>query len=353
MNRKKFNIFENKYVFSFLGNLHKNSKILLLLAIAFLLLITVTYLSSIEESGLGRLNLSDFEIGMVADRDVIASHEISYIDEKATNIRKEARKQTVTAIFQYNRDSAAMITDFSAFITFLKTKMQNMTRFDQFLLEVQQEYPGYFQPEQLEALYESSNRNDILSTAQDIYTLAINEGIAAFPDQGMERFNQNDIEIIRYINNVPDRSEVSKKSVLTLDNFEPWVKTELSAMNKPASFLNMVLMLTKPFLKENLIYQSKESDLKLENAVKLVAPVVVVIPAEQRIIRRGFVISEENYRQLEALAKTGVYINLQRFWGPYYFCWSLPLQLSLFFRQEPQALPMNSNFLFLWWSCSA
>ena len=51
-------------------------------------------------NGLG--DLSDFEVGRVADRDIVAEYTLTYIDEHATRLRMEAQENLVPAIFRYS-----------------------------------------------------------------------------------------------------------------------------------------------------------------------------------------------------------------------------------------------------------
>jgi hypothetical protein len=42
---------------------------------------------------------TEFELNRVADRDVIAEHGVSYVDEEATRLRIEAEERLVPAVF--------------------------------------------------------------------------------------------------------------------------------------------------------------------------------------------------------------------------------------------------------------
>jgi hypothetical protein len=47
-------------------------------------------------------NIREFEIGKVAERDVIAGFSASYVDIEATRIRAEAQEKAVPAVFRYS-----------------------------------------------------------------------------------------------------------------------------------------------------------------------------------------------------------------------------------------------------------
>ena len=88
--------------------------------ISIVVLSGLVYLTYYGNTAFSKLDIEDFEIGMVADRDITAGKNIEYIDEKATEIRNTAARHSVTAVF--DKDVKAGITfvkeylGFSAFI---------------------------------------------------------------------------------------------------------------------------------------------------------------------------------------------------------------------------------------------
>lgn len=287
-----------------------------MLGSAFALLILATYFSFVEVNGFRQLSLLDFEVGKVAERDISASREISFVDENATQIRREARQRLVTAVFRYNSTlTTTLIKDHAVFIDFIETSLQDSPSFDSFLLQLQQEYPGIMEKNYAEKIYKSLGKLDILHASRTIFKQIVNEGIADFPDEGMERFNLSDVELIRWRNDRIERTEAPIKSLLTQDQLKTYVVKSLSILKRNTTEADLQLALIKPFLSENLVYQADESESKLEQAIRQVPPVLVVIHKGQKIIKRGFIITKENFQQLEALSNSGMYIDLRQFAG--------------------------------------
>jgi len=321
-----------KYV---LYRLHDKAGFIILLSAAFFVLSLATWFGFVEAQGFRQLSLIDFEVGKVADRDVTAGREISYIDENATRIRRDARQRLVTAVFRYDRDlSAGILNDHADFLEYLDDTMRGSSNVNQFVLEVQQAYPGVLEKKMMAALYAASDRAGILSVSGNVFKQIVNEGITAFPDAGMEKFNQSDVELVRWKNDRQERTEAAKDSLLTFSGLRTYTSNSLVLMKKSPSMTDTVLALVKPFLKENLIYQTDESETKLEAAIRQVEPVLVVIQKGQKIIKRGFIITEDSYNQLEALASSGVYIDLRQFFGAVLFLLLLLVAAVYLFNAE-------------------
>ncbi len=289
-------------------------KTIILLGSTFLLLGIAVYFSTIEVNGLRQLTLSDFEVGRVADRDVVASKELSYIDEDATRIRIEARKKLVPAIFRYDNDiSLTMLEEFQSCSEFMEKLYRKEPAKQQFILEFQQEYPGVYDTDSLSQLYALKDRATVVKTARNVFRQLVNEGIVAFPDEGMESFNSEDIEIIHKRDGRDETSTVPIESVIVRDNLETWVGEYLNFMPAKNVSISSILLMIDPFIRENVLFQRNESERTMEAELRQVQPVMVTLQKGQRIIKRGFIVTEESFRQLEALAQSGARLNTKKF----------------------------------------
>lgn len=288
--------------------------VILLLSSLFLLLGIVSYFSTIEVNGLRQLTLSDFEIGRVAERDVVASRELSYVDEEATRIRMEARKKLVPAVFRHDENiSNTMLENFRSFSEHLEMLFaRNLSR-QQFILEFQQEYPGLFDQALLTNLHALNNWTDVIRTANNVFRQLVSEGITAYPEEGMEQFNTTEIEIINTRKGREESTKTPKETVVIRESLERWVKETLNYIPSKNVSESLVYRLIEPFAKENILFQRDESERKMDAAMRQVPPVMVTIQKGQRIIKRGFIVSEESFRQLEALAQSGAQLNIQKF----------------------------------------
>jgi cyclic-di-AMP phosphodiesterase PgpH len=332
MNKKTRDIANNRSFVLFLDALRRKNSVVILLICAFVALSLSTYLSYVETNGFRQISLVDFAVDKVADRDVVASREVSYVDENATRIRREAKQRLVTAVFKYDRVATAnMVNAFGVFHEFLVNTMQSAKNANQFVLEVQQEYPGILDRKQLQNLYASSDRVGILSVSMNVFKQVANEGITTFPEEGLEKFNKSEIELVRWKNDRQERIEVSKDSLLTWNDLRSYASNALTIMKKSPGMTDTVLAIIRPFLKDNVTYQADESEGKLDAAVRQVSPVQVILQKGQKIIKRGYLITEENYAQLEALASSGVYLDVRQFAGTMLWLLVIAIAAAYFF----------------------
>jgi membrane-associated HD superfamily phosphohydrolase len=118
--------------------------------------VTVT---NMEMGGEGLGDLGDFEVGKVADRDVVAEYPLSYIDIEATSLRMEAQEYLVPAVFRYS-DSIAkgVLESWSAFCDFTDQVAEEKVSPTSERLAVQAEYPAFFSTETLAVYFNSPDR---------------------------------------------------------------------------------------------------------------------------------------------------------------------------------------------------
>ncbi len=306
-----------KALFQRLGNAIQDKKrTIVLLSSFYVALVIISYVGFLQSDTLSRMNLAEFEPGRVADRDIIASRELSYVDENATAIRRESRKQLVTPVFRYDQYiSNNMIDTFTAFTSFLGSTALEAKNADEFVLRVSAEYPDTLERQDLRGLFQGIRKTPLLQTANSIFIQLVSEGIAEFPDEGIEEYNQNTVETVRTANDRQLRSDIPRDALLTEEKIPAWIENALKLTNRNADFLEEIYLLIRPFIQINYIFHSDESETKLDTAVRQVPPVLVVIQKGQRIIRRGFIITPEAFLQLEALAKAGGHIDVRQFVG--------------------------------------
>ncbi len=314
MGKKKFRASISLFFRNCAEKIRAQAQLLVLAFAVFAILTLFTGISFLSERGVTRVNLDDFEVGTVSDRDVTLLNDLSYIDEEATAIRREARMNLVTAVFEYLPDSGSHSgwqMQFFDFLRSIEELSMNASSPRTAALEVQELYPGSVPADTLDEFFALSenNRTDVLRFASYFFNSVVTHGLTSFPDEGMENFSRTEVEVIRGM----DHFTMEMSALLTRENLQDFLDSEAQAAGLDTSLEAYVSALVFPFLRENLVYQSYESERKRAIALESVSPVLVVIPQGEKIVRRGFIVTEESYAQLEHLAQSGSAINMMRF----------------------------------------
>ena len=317
--------------------------------ISIVVLSGLVYLTYYGNTAFSKLDIEDFEIGMVADRDITAGKNIEYIDEKATEIRNTAARHSVTAVF--DKDVKAGITfvkeylGFSAFI--IETK-HNAKKLGEFKFMVLEEYPRTLDEKELELLFNSPSFSQIMDVSTNLLKKIYDKGVADMSILELKRLNDSKITVIVQHNDTQSYENIPIYEVIFYDKTEEYIKSVLEDI-KMAAFEKEVLILLKPFIRPNILYNAKETEARIAESLSSVKPVIVTINKNQRILRRGFVINEEIYNQLKAYSRESDYFDVRHFMGAVLFLVMTAAVSLLIFSKNilGKSLEFKFNFLIL------
>ena len=285
----------------------------ILFIVSFFVVIAVMLFTTLDRGGLAYLDLDEFPVGRVAERDVIAGRDISYTDQSATEIRRAARLQTIAPIFMQDTglvsDTLKKYDEFVSFMIALHNDAEAI-----FDARVQEQYPGLFDTRTLKNLKNSKQFDGILTAAQTIVKQAMAVGIAEFPEKGLEGFNQTEITLVMRRGNNREYINIQTNAVIKKENLDSYIKSAIRSLDATLD-IDVTAALIRPFLQPTVIYDEKETEMRAQEALKQVQPVIVTIQKNQKIIKRGFIITMENYRQLQAYSDSGNYLDLNKFFG--------------------------------------
>ena len=285
----------------------------ILFIVSFFVVIAAMLFTTLDRGGLAYLDLDEFPVGRVAERDVIAGRDISYTDQSATEIRRAARLQTIAPIFMQDTglvsDTLKKYDEFVSFMIALHNDAEAI-----FDARVQEQYPGLFDTRTLKNLKNSKQFDGILTAAQTIVKQAMAVGIAEFPEKGLEGFNQTEITLVMRRGNNREYINIQTNAVIKKENLDSYIKSAIRSLDASLD-AGVTAALIRPFLQPTVIYDEKETEMRAQEALKQVQPVIVTIQKNQKIIKRGFIITMENYRQLQAYSDSGNYLDLNKFFG--------------------------------------
>ena len=285
----------------------------ILFILSFFVVIAAMLFTTLDRGGLAYLNLDEFAVGRVAERDVVADRAISYTDQAATEIRKAARLQTIAPIFRQDTELVSdTLKKYDEFVSFtLALHKETASIFE---ARMQEQYPGFFNTQVLKNLQQQKQFNGILSAAQTIVKQLMAVGIVEFPEKGLEGFNQSEITLLTRNGNNREYINIQTSAVIKKENLDAYIKNAIRSLSTSLD-PEITAALIRPFLQPTIIYDEKETEVRVQETLKQVQPVIVTIQKNQKIIKRGFIITTENYRQLQAYSDAGNYLDLSKFLG--------------------------------------
>jgi putative nucleotidyltransferase with HDIG domain len=265
-------------------------------------IVTVIVVAGNMSGGAGRAaDLREFETGKVADRDVIAAHAVSYIDEDATRIRMEAQEHLVPAVFRYSPGvETEVLNSWNGFSDFADGLVRGASSAAAARLAVQAEYPSYFSSEIISAYFSAKERAGFREFGIELLNRMLTRGVFAINRADLEDYNPDVAELM----NVPGAGgeRVFFDSVVTASGIREALGEIVRDTELPPAFKAIAVDLLEPFIKENVFFSLEDSRVRTLEARERVAPVIKTIENGKRIIRKGFVITAEEMRELQVLS---------------------------------------------------
>ncbi|MDR3338319.1 MAG: HDIG domain-containing protein [Treponema sp.] len=284
------------------GKLRKGPVLVSLAAFALSLVIILwgrgyfTYSSSVTQ---------EFEAGMVAEREVVAEEPVSYVDEEATGKKLEALEHEVPAVFSYSvQVSEDIRNSYKQFVDQTGNSLFEAGSPEEFIVLLEGEFSGFFPRETLIYLYEEPERESFPGYGLETLEFLLESGIFALPEQGLEGLNPNTAELRHNYGPRTEREEISYDRIITMDRVESAIEKYIAGRSYPPVFAIVAAPMLKPFITENVFYSPEDTQKLLTELRDKVEPVLKHIEPGKRIVRKGFIITESEMEELQALHKS-------------------------------------------------
>jgi putative nucleotidyltransferase with HDIG domain len=266
--------------------------------IAFALTVAAVYMLGKNSRG----SLGEFEAGKVADRDVVADQPLSYIDQDATRVRMEAQTKLVPAVFKYsipvNQETRKTYERFSLFSKGLFEKNVSLANYK---LQVQSEFPGLFATEALEVLHEDPARLESLDKGLLVLEFFVDSGVFDLTDPAIEGYNPDTAELLHNYGARVEREQIDYAKVLTAERLPASLSRYCEDEKLSRDFREGAGGIVVSLLKENVFFSQADTDQRVAEVRSQIEPVYRYIERGDKIIRKGFIVTEGEMEQLRAL----------------------------------------------------
>jgi putative nucleotidyltransferase with HDIG domain len=291
---------------------------LLASAAAFLVSLTAITVSR-GYSRFGMEDVQDFEVGRVAERDIMAEQTVSYIDEQATDRSRESKERQVPAVFIYSLQvNEGIIASYNRFTavsaSFFAEPGRGRGSFNYFRSALETEFPGSFSLSTLEALYNAPDREQMGEYGSVVLGQLLEAGIFALPS-GLKAYNPDVAELLHNYGPRTEREQIRYDRIITMDKAGDSITRFTEENGFPFSFASIAVSLLMPFLAENVFFSPEDTQQRVAEARSRAEPVVKYIERGKKVVRKGFIVTEEDIAQLRALSITDNDWDLRGFMG--------------------------------------
>jgi len=272
-------------------------------AVVSLAALVVTIAAVLFTGGKAAFNIDEFETGKVADRDVIASEPVSFVDEEATRLRTIAMIRQVPAVFKFDISvNEEMRGTYERFALFARNLFNEGVSAENFLVSFNQEYSSLFDRETLRVLFHDPKRESSLDAGRKELDYFIETGIFALQEKsGLASYNPDIAELLHNYGERIERERIAYDRIITRENLDAFIVKYTENEKLSREFTAGAGSIVRSILCENVFFSPLDTEQRLQEVQSHVEPVYNYIERGDRIIRKGFVITEGEMEELRAL----------------------------------------------------
>jgi len=251
----------------------------------------------------GASDIHEFESGKVAERDVIAERSLSYVDEEATRLRIEAQERLVPAVFRFSVSASAQARDtWQRFAAMADELIATDGSVESCRLAIQAEYPSLFPDARIISVYFSApERSSFSGYGTAVLNSLLERGIFSLDQDELQKYNPDVAYLYSSLGSRMEQERIPYSRLVTPKNVPGAIGEIAESAGLPASFRNIAPELLRPFVIENVFFSPGDTERRVAEIRERVEPVMRHIEKDQRVIRKGFIVSEEEMRDLAAL----------------------------------------------------
>jgi len=275
-------------------------------AVATVAALVITMVVILAVNGRPSFDVNEFEVGKVAEGDVIAPESLSVIDTDATRAQAAAQLRQVPAVWKYDVPLSDEIRKtFDHFVLFSQRSFAEENSSSAYARRINEEFPGAFDQNVLAALYQDPNREISLEAGRRELEFFLEKGIFALPEKAEEgelaAYHSDTADLLHNYSDRVGRERINYSQITTMNNLDIDIFRYIREEALSGVFSAGAGSIVRSLLKPNVFFSPSDTEQRAAEALSRLVPVYRFIERGDRIIRRGFIITETEMENLQAL----------------------------------------------------
>ncbi len=266
--------------------------------LSFLLVFFSSFYSVYGVKFFTNLRLSGFTIGNKAARDYIASRNFVFVDKQATDALIKKQSSTVLKVFRFDNEKVLATNkkfeDFSSIYLSVVEKKKKDT-------SALKDYLAVINTVEMDFLITKVDPYIVIPAASNILDKLLLGGIVKIPS-GMHFSPTDSIKVWKWNNGRKDYNEIKISKIITLSNIDKVIEDHLMYKNFPEKEKYAIHLLVRNFITEDVFYDQIQTSSLLNQLKKNIKPVTVKITKGDKIITKGFPVTERQIQLAKALS---------------------------------------------------
>ena len=258
-----------------------------------------------------RSHPSHFPAGGVAEQDFVVERDFSYIDEKATQARRENRERLVPPVFTLNESVASdALERYDSFVLTLARLAAQGASVERIILRIALDFPERFTERDLRLLLSARLPSRLLDGARILLEQVLAGGVVDMTGHREEALSAGAVEVWLSRETQVEKIEVPLAAIVTLETIDARVEALTQEAARDPAEARILSSLVTGFAVENAWYDRQNTQVQRARARGEVEPVTEKLARGQVLVRRGDLISEAAALKIHALSEYATTVDI-------------------------------------------
>jgi putative nucleotidyltransferase with HDIG domain len=292
---------------------------------------------------------ASWEAGVVAQKDFVVERDYRYVDEKATQARRDAREKLVPPVFGLNAVvSSGALDDFDRFNqAFLQQAKQGLSD-EKVFLAMQEDFSPRISRADVRLLLAYGDLPQAFEDARNLLQAALSHGIVDIIAHRDESVSAGAIEVRRILEGRVQSEEIPLDQVTTMENLAAQSESRTLPRSDGDAERRVVRAILRAFAVNNTFYDQESSLVRKSRARAEVEPVAEKLSRGEVLVRAGDVVSESTAQKIRALGEYTRAIDMNELIGSVLFLFiTFAVALYLLSIKGPHVPLRRSHVLLL------
>jgi putative nucleotidyltransferase with HDIG domain len=255
-----------------------------------------------------------YELGQIAQENIISPKDITYVNVKETERRIEEVRTRIPPVFDMyllsEPELEEKVDEFFSTFTFVETEERSLDE----LFEINNEG---LSRESFRELYQEAEKKGYSEIVRALIRVVMERGFSSMEREQLEPFSDKGLIVHKIRESEITVEKIEEDQIITADDIDSVLEEQLSSFDADfnrqarAALIESVKLLLQP----NIRFNAAESEKYLNEEIGKVESVLNTIKKGAVVIRRGEEIDEENYPKLRAITLHTSRFNLKAIVG--------------------------------------
>ena len=308
----------------------ENKHVTIILILSFLFVFVMIIISNHYGELFSGNRLEGFEEGKVAPRDLIADHNYTYTDSKATEELIREKLSISFPVFELENEKINIVlSDFYIFSQKYLLYIESPNTKDR--SELSTDLSKLFDLEEIQFLLDDVDPYVAIPVASDLLEDMLDEGVVKIPDN-LSVHDMEKIKIWRWKSGRKQFSVIDSDSILTLNDIDRIVEEKLIFRKIGNNEKYAIHLIVDRFIKENVFFDEIQTELNYDKIKNQIVPIVEEVHSGDYLIRSGFIVTAQDMEKALVLNTKVKYINIRQIFSIFLFLILICIFSILMFR---------------------